>query len=127
MGGRGVPCYRDPMSRTLALLLLALVALLGLEGVVDAAPVSPVAARVSAEAHDCCPDAGAAGEDDGEHCCDWDQGACCATGGAVAVPGATAPVVASVRADTPPEVRSAWLASFGARLRGPPPTPPPIL
>jgi hypothetical protein len=69
----------------------------------------------------CCPDS----DDDDGDCCDWDFGACCASGVAAGLP-----VIASPHADDPwtvPETRSGMaLHLLHPRVIGPPPTPPPI-
>lgn len=107
------------MLRVLLLLLTLLLGVLGSPGSVVVGPEAVLAS--AAEVDDCCPDA----HDEAGDCCDLDHGACCGTGPAVAVSADAAAPVAHA-APVPTRDPSAWAPFLRERLRGPPPTPPPI-
>lgn len=107
------------MLRLLLVLTAALLLALGGPGVTPTA-LAELAVEVSHDA-DCCPDGDRAEGD----CCDWDFGACCASGNAAAL--ARVRVQAAHHPSALPETR-AFLPQHLLRPRhnGPPPTPPPI-
>lgn len=116
----------------LFLLLISMLLLVGMR--VDVAPSAHGArAELTAPADDdchCCPDGDqekgdeGAGDEGATDCCDWDFGACCATGTAAALCSARVRVARHVL--PLPETRTAVPVHLRPRDNGPPPTPPPI-
>ena len=109
------------MSRCL-LVLTSVLLILGLPAELTPTAFAELAVESSDDCH-CCPD-DEEDEDDGD-CCDWDFGACCATGVAAALPAAR--IQLTEHTSAVPETR-AFLPQHLLRPRdnGPPPTPPPI-
>ena len=104
------------------LLLLASVwLLLGLPAeVVPSLAGTQVQVEEPADDCHCCPDDGEAGD-----CCEWDFGACCASGMAAAL--LPTPLSAYQRAWRPSQTRTLLpVHLLLPRANGPPPLPPPI-
>lgn len=88
----------------------------------DPPPTGPVdLAALATDSCHCCPD----GEEEEGDCCDWDFGACCATGMAAALPTSQSRLAQHVAA-LPSSPTSQAIHLLRPRDNGPPPTPPPI-
>lgn len=101
-------------------ILASLLLLVGMPAELAPTALVELAAETADDCH-CCPE----GDEEEGDCCDWDFGACCATGMAAALP--TARVQLAEHASALPEGRD-FLPVHLLRPRdnGPPPTPPPI-
>lgn len=101
-------------------ILASVLLLVGMPAELAPAALLELAAEASDDCH-CCPD----GDDEEGDCCDWDFGACCATGMAAALPSAQAQHAEHTSA-LPESRTSTPVHLLRPRDNGPPPTPPPI-
>ncbi len=104
----------------LFVILASVLLLLGMPAEFAPTLLVELAAEASEDCH-CCPD----GDEEVGDCCDWDFGACCATGMGAALP--TTQVQLAEHASALPESRAFMpVHLLRPRDNGPPPTPPPI-